>query len=244
MIFNIFRSKPTLNELIPIGFVDIHSHVLPEIDDGAKNINESLNLIGEMKKLRFSKIICTPHTFIGVHDNTIDSIEKSYLKLKDNLNVEIKLSYASEYMLDESFLTNIRNNEILCLKENYILVEMSYINSPINLYEIIFEIITHGYIPILAHPERYFFMHNNFKEYHKLKKAGCLFQANLLSATDYYGKEVTKLLDKMLNKGLIDFVGSDIHNLNHIFKFYEKIKLNEIKALTKCIENNILKFKD
>ncbi len=244
MIFNFFRTKPLLKDLIPNKFVDIHSHVLPGIDDGAKNIKQSLNLIAEMKKLRFSKIIATPHTFMGVHNNSIDSIQKSYLKLKDNLNTGMKLFYASEYMMDESFLTNIRDNKILCLKKNYVLVEMSYINSPLNLYEIIFEIITNGYIPILAHPERYFFMHNNFKEYYKLKKAGCLFQANLLSATDYYGKEVTKLLDKMLNKELIDFVGSDIHNINHIVKFYEKIKLNEIKALTKCIENNSLKFGD
>lgn len=244
MIFNFFKKKPLLKDLIPNKFVDIHSHILPGIDDGAKNINQSLNLIAEMKKLRFSKIIATPHTFTGVHNNSIDSIQKSYLKLKENLNTGIKLFYASEYMMDESFLTNIRNNKILCLKKNYVLVEMSYINSPLNLYEIIFEIIKNGYIPILAHPERYFFMHNNFKEYYKLKKAGCLFQANLLSVTAYYGKEVTKLLDKMLNKELIDFVGSDIHNINHIVEFYQKVKLNEIKALTKCIENNILKFGD
>ena len=100
MIFNLFKSKPTLKDLIPEGFVDIHSHILPGIDDGAKNIEDSLVLISEMRELGFSKIIGTPHTYPGLHDNTKKTIKDSFEKLKNNKPDKIQLGYASEYMLD------------------------------------------------------------------------------------------------------------------------------------------------
>tara|TARA_X000000368_G_scaffold405805_1_gene383360 strand:+ start:987 stop:1718 length:732 start_codon:yes stop_codon:yes gene_type:complete len=241
MILDLFKSKPTLKELIPNGFVDIHSHILPGIDDGAKNVEESLLLISEMQKLGFSKIIGTPHTYSGVYNNTSESIEKSYKKLGKNIT-NIELDFASEYMLDNSLIENLRNKNILCLKENYILVEMSYISAPNNLYEIIFEIKTNGFIPVLAHPERYSFFHNNIKEFYKLKKHGCFFQINLLSCTGYYGAQVLIMINNLLKNKIIDFVGSDIHNLNHI-KAFEKnvlINRNHIEDLGKCIERNSL----
>ena len=100
MIFNLFKSKPTLKELIPDGFVDIHSHVLPGVDDGSKNIKESIDMITEMKKMGFSKIIATPHTYPGLYNNTNDSILRSYNKLKEKLKSTLEISYASEYMLN------------------------------------------------------------------------------------------------------------------------------------------------
>ena len=102
MIINLFRSKPTLRELIPDGFVDIHSHILPGIDDGSKNVKESLDLIFEMKKLGFSKIIGTPHSYPGLYDNTKESIKISFNKLKKELPENINVDYASEYMLEKT----------------------------------------------------------------------------------------------------------------------------------------------
>ena len=193
MIFNLFKSRPTLKDLIPNGFVDIHSHVLPGIDDGAKDVKESLVLIQEMKKLGFGKIIGTPHTYPGLYNNNEKTIFNAYNKLKKIVKGSIEISYASEYMLDNSLITKVRNKNILCLKDNYILVEMSYISAPNNLYEIIFEIKTNGYIPVLAHPERYTFLYNDLKEIYKLIKHGCFFQINLLSCTGYYGSEALKM---------------------------------------------------
>ena len=160
MIFNLFKSKPKLKELIPEGFVDIHSHILPGVDDGAKNVEESLELIRMIRSLGFSKIIGTPHTYPGLYNNTSDSIKKSYKKLKINLTENINIDYASEYMLEEGIIEKARNNKLLCLKDNYVLVEMSFISEPLGLYEIIYEIKVNGYIPILAHPERYCFLHD------------------------------------------------------------------------------------
>lgn len=238
MIFNLFKSKPTLKELIPNGFVDIHSHILPGIDDGAKDTEESLELITEMKKLGFSKIIGTPHTYSGLYENSIESIESAYKKLKINEIRDINIDFASEYMLDKTIIERVRNKEILCLNENYVLVEMSYISMPVNLNEILFEIIHNGYKPVLAHPERYFFFHNDFKAYFRLKKMGCYFQMNLLSITDYYGKGVGVVLKKLIKYGLIDFCGSDIHSLKHIEAFKRKINGLKIDLLENILEKN------
>ena len=238
MIFNLFKSKPVLKELIPDGFVDIHSHILPGIDDGAKTIQESISLISEMKKLGFAKVIGTPHTFMGVHDNSNESIKNSYNLLKSKLTFDIELNYASEYMLDFNIIRKAREKTLLCLKDNYVLVEMSYISKPNNLKEIIFEIIHNGYKPILAHPERYLFLKNSIKEYEKLKLIGLSFQINLLSATGYYGPDVCNNLNTLLKNDLVDFVGSDTHNAVHLEKMKLKLKISEIKRLADCIKKN------
>ena len=236
MIFNLFKSKPTLEELIPSGSVDIHSHILPGIDDGPKNVSESISLITKMKEIGFSKIIGTPHSYPGLYDNTTDSIKKSFEEIHKELKLNINIDYASEYMIEESMIEKARNKTLLCIKENTILIEMSFLSQPLGLYDIIYELKVNGYTPILAHPERYLFLKKN--EIYKLKKVGCLFQANLLSSVNYYGEKVSKNLDYLLSKGLIDFVGSDIHHVGHIKSFEKKVKLNNISVFEKIIENN------
>ncbi len=238
MIFNIFKSKPTLKELIPNGFVDIHSHVLPGIDDGAKNLKESLVLISEMKKLGFVKIIGTPHSYPNLYDNTKKSITDSFNELKDKIPNGIEVVYASEYMSDITILEKIKNKEILTLGNRYILIETGFNSMPNNLFEMIFEIRLSGYVPVIAHPERYIYLHENYRIAEKLKIAGCLFQINLLSSTGYYGNRISKFCDKLLVENMVDYVGSDIHNLKHIQEFESKVKLNNIKKFVKAIEAN------
>ena len=237
MIFNLFKSKPTLKELIPEGFVDIHSHILPGIDDGAKDIHESLELIEKMKKMGFSKIIGTPHTYPGLYENTNQSIKNSFNIIYKKLSNPNMISYASEYMLDISLIEKAQSRNLLCLKDNHVLVEMSFISEPIGLFEIIYELKVNGYIPVLAHPERYMFI-GNLNKYYKLKKFGCLFQANLLSTVDYYGVDVRKKLEKLISNQLIDFVGSDIHNKKHIFEFNRKVFMNETQNICRIMDNN------
>ncbi len=243
MIFSLFKSKPTLKELIPNGFVDIHSHVLPGIDDGAKNVEESIELIGKMKEMGFTKIIATPHTYDGMYNNTNKSIKESYDKLCKNYENNNIIDFASEYMLDSNLIKKAREKELLCIKENLVLVEMSYISAPNDLYEIIFQLQLNNYIPILAHPERYGFLFNNFEEYYRLKKIGVNFQLNLLSTTGYYGNEILKISDKLLKNNMINFVGSDIHSQKHINQFKNKVKIKNIRKLKNAIEKNILLFK-
>ncbi len=236
MIFNLFKSKPSLKELIPKGFVDIHSHILPGIDDGAKNIEESLVLISELKKLGFSKIIGTPHTYPGLYNNTEISIKKSFKKIIDKNKDDIEIKYSSEYMLGDYLIPICKNKNLLCLKSNYVLVEMSYLSAPNNLEEIIFQICINGYIPVLAHPERYRFFINDFKKFYRLKKLGCEFQINLFSTTGYYGPDVLILTEKLLKNNLVNYTGTDLHNIRQLDQFNNKLEVKNIKELNKIIE--------
>lgn len=240
MIFNLFKSKPTLKELIPKGFIDIHSHILPGIDDGSKNIKESIAIINKMKEYGFSKVIGTPHTYPGLHNNTNETIKKSYKLIEDEIHNIIETSYASEYMLCAEFIEKILDKSVLCLKDKYVLIEMSFISQPVNLYEYIFEIKVNDFIPVLAHPERYLFLNNDLKNYKKLKKYGCKFQLNLLSAVGHYGYDVLKATDKLLSNGMIDFVGTDAHRIEHLEKLNNKAKINynNIKKLEKAMIAN------
>ena len=115
MMFSIFKKKPRLFELIPSGFVDIHSHVLPGLDDGCKNMTQSIELIQEMQKLGFSELIATPHTMTGVWENTSEGIKESWNSLNDTQKLSMPLNYASEYLIDNNFLDRMQKGDLLCL---------------------------------------------------------------------------------------------------------------------------------
>lgn len=240
-MLHFFKSKPILQDLIPDNHVDIHSHLLPGIDDGAKSIEETLKLTKALQGFGITQFITTPHIIQHVWDNSAEQIKKkeasTVLELAHH-QITVPFRAAAEYMLDDNFSKLFQSESLLTLKKNYVLVEMSYINAPIQLYAFLFDLQVAGYIPVLAHPERYLFYHHNFEEYAKLKKAGCLLQLNLLSVVGYYGNEITKIAEKLLQKGMYDFVGSDVHHSNHIAAFDQKIKLKEPKLLQEVIAHN------
>jgi len=240
-MLSILKSKPRLSNLIPSNFVDIHSHILPGIDDGAKSLEHSEYLLESMINFGFSKVITTPHTMNGVWNNTSSTINNAANEVKNRLPKlahQVGLEFASEYFLDENLMQIAQQEKLLTLKDNFILVEMSYLNPPIQLYDYLFELQLKGYQLILAHPERYTFYHANKNEYTKLKKAGCLFQLNLLSSVGYYGKSTASITDYLLKENFYDFVGSDIHNKNHIDSFQNKIVLKNQSKLEEIISKN------
>ncbi len=201
-----FKKKEIpLNEFFPKGFVDIHSHLLPGIDDGAQDLETSIALIQKMSSYGIKNFITTPHILGDLYPNTPKIIKSKLKEVKDELlrrNItDITIDAAAEYMMDEQFSAIIeKDEEILTLKDNLVLVEMSYFSPPINLYDILFQLQLKGYKPVLAHPERYNSYHTNFQNYYKLKRAGCLFQLNLLSLTEQYGKYVQKTAEKLLKE--------------------------------------------
>lgn len=240
-MISFFKSKPTLKDLIPDNYVDIHSHLLPGIDDGSTSFQETLLLTQNLLEIGISQFITTPHIIEHVWDNTKNDIQlletKTVLELQQ-YQLVTPFKAAAEYLMDEQFIRLFQSGELLTLKDNYVLVEISYTNPPIQLYTIIFDLRVAGYIPVLAHPERYVFYHYNFNEYAKLKKAGCLFQLNLLAVVGYYGAGITKIAEKLLQKGMYDFVGSDVHHQKHIEAFSEKVKVKEISSLKEVIAKN------
>lgn len=241
-MFGLFKSKPELKKLIPNNYVDIHSHLMFGIDDGAQTKDDTKTIIESMKSLGFEQAIATPHTTPLVWDNTKEGILAKYDEVLNVLPTEaesLQLRVASEYMMDESFLQRIQSEKLLTLKDNYVLVEMSYINPPIQLMDILFHLKSNGYEIVLAHPERYNFYHKNTEMYKKLKKAGCKFQMNLLSTTGYYGGHVLEAANYLLNNDMIDFVGSDIHHTKHIKGFEAKIQIKAVNNFEKAIANNV-----
>ncbi|MFV8342082.1 tyrosine-protein phosphatase [Flavobacterium sp. XS2P39] len=240
-MFSFFKNKPVLKDLIPDHHIDIHSHLLPGIDDGARTFKDTLRLTQALQGHGVTQFITTPHIIQHVWDNTHEEIQSNAtitvadLKKQD---IAIPFKAAAEYLMDDQFVRLFQSHDLLTLKDNYVLVEMSYINAPIQLYSILFDLQVAGYIPVLAHPERYLFYHNNFNEYLKLKRAGCLFQLNLLSVVGYYGGEITKIAEQLLQKGMYNYVGSDVHHDNHIRSFDQKVKLKDLVPLKEAIANN------
>jgi tyrosine-protein phosphatase YwqE len=237
-MLSLFKSKPKLAELIPSGYVDIHSHILPGIDDGASTLEDTQFLIEEMKQLGFTKVITTPHTMNNVWDNTPETIENAITKVKSNVTLPFEIQAASEYLLDESVIIKAKEKTLLTLKNNFVLVELSYLNPPIQLYDFLYQLQLSGYHVVLAHPERYSYYHSNKKEYQKLKKAGCLFQLNLLSTVGYYGKDAADIANYLLKKEMYDFTGSDIHHKNHIKAFQNKLAFNNGVKITEVMKKN------
>lgn len=240
-MFFFSKNKSVLKDLIPDHHVDIHSHLLPGIDDGARTFEDTLRLTQALQSFGISQFITTPHIIQHVWENTHEQIlsKKSATVLElEKHHIRASFRTAAEYMMDDQFVRLFQSGDLLTLKDNYVLVEMSYINAPIQLYSILFDLQVAGYIPVLAHPERYLFYHNNFEEYKKLKRAGCLFQLNLLSVVGYYGDEITKIAEKLLKKGMYSYVGSDVHHGNHIAAFDQKVKLKDLTPLKEVLANN------
>ena len=230
-MLSIFKKKEYLKDHLD-GITDIHNHILPGIDDGASTIEESLNLIKKLKSLGVRNFIATPHIMNDYYPNTPETIGKALSIVKEGMLTDSSLkentiTAAAEYMMDHSFLEILRKEKLLTLKGKYVLVEMSYFQAPINLNEILFQLQTRGYKPVLAHPERYAYYHaSDLRKYEDLISRGCLFQLNTLSLTSHYGKNMEKTALKLLEAGMYNFIGSDTHRIQHLEKL-ENIQLNK-----------------
>ncbi len=198
---------------------DIHSHLIPGIDDGSKSLEESIDLIGKLKDLGYKRIITTPHVMADGYNNSKEIILSGYEKLKNALveaNVDIKIEVSAEYNFDYGFEKLIENDEIIPFAGNYVLIELSYVNMPNNFENIIFKLITKGFKPVLAHPERYLYWANNIDIFRELKNKGLLLQLNINSLSNFYSHVVKETAKKLVDAELIDFIGSDCHGERHI----------------------------
>ncbi len=219
---------------------DIHSHLIPGIDDGSKSMEESIEMIKMFMDQGYTKLITTPHIMSHRYPNTRTVIEEGLSALRKELqvrNMEIEIEAASEYYLDETVMALVEARDIMTFGENFMLFEMSYVHPLHHLEEMLFEIKIAGYRPVLAHPERYVYMHEDFSKYERLKERGLLFQANIPSFGGYYSKAIQKVAKKIAEAGMIDFVGSDAHKVRHLNALKE---VRAQKAYAKIFENNTI----
>ena len=219
-MFSLFRKKNTeADHYFPIE-TDMHSHVLPGIDDGSPDLETSVALIRGLMDLGVKKSIATPHVISDLYKNNPETISNALDALKAELrnqSIDYEITAAAEYMLDSNFFEMLENNEkLLTLQDNIILTEFSYASMPADPEKYSFAISMAGYRPVLAHPERYAYYHGNYKMYHRFTELGFMLQLNLLSLTGYYGKDAVKAANYMLKNELISFVGTDLHHPRHL----------------------------
>ncbi|WP_146186716.1 tyrosine-protein phosphatase [Pedobacter sp. HMWF019] len=216
----------------------MHSHLVPGVDDGAKDVQDSIQLITGLKELGFSHLITTPHTLQDIHPNTKDTLQAGHAKLEGKLPEGMRFNLSSEYYLDEQFLNQLEAGAVMPMPGNRLLIEFSQISRPHDLEEQIFDLGIKGYQVILAHPERYLFFHKQFDYYKRLKEMGVEFQVNAMSLTPHYGERINVIAQKLIDKDYIDFIGTDIHHLRHLDSLK---KVPGTKHFAKLIDSGLLK---
>ncbi|HET7897129.1 MAG TPA: CpsB/CapC family capsule biosynthesis tyrosine phosphatase [Flavisolibacter sp.] len=199
---------------------DMHSHLIPGIDDGANNLATSMELIKGLHSFGLRKIITTPHVLWEMYPNRSETIAEGAANVRQaireaGLNLEFRA--AAEYFIDEHFVAELRNKTpLLTLSGNKVLVEFSMVTAPLDLQQVLFDLQMQNYQPVLAHPERYAYFNMHREVYDELKEAGCWFQLNLLSLTGYYGKAIQDLAEYLCKKEYYDLAGTDLHHERHL----------------------------
>ncbi len=237
-MFSFFRrKKPRAGEevsTLPVT-TDLHSHILPGIDDGAPDLETSLRLVRGIHALGIRRTIATPHVIGDLYRNTPETIGNALQQLRQAVQAEgidIEIRAAAEYMLDDYFLKLLKTpRELLTIYDNVILTEQSYATPCGNLHEISFELLNAGFKPIMAHPERYAYYHGEEEEYSRMKDMGFMLQVNLLSLTGYYGKPVAKAARYIIENGLADYVGTDLHHDRHLAMLSHPVNLRIFRDL-------------
>jgi tyrosine-protein phosphatase YwqE len=211
----------------PLLEVDLHSHIIPGIDDGAQTLEESLSLIKGLSDLGYKKLIATPHIMSDAYKNSAENILDGLQKLRQEVEkhqIDIVLEAAAEYYLDDQFYEELNKPHVMSVAEKYLLFESSYYSKPLQMEDMIFAVGKAGFQPLLAHPERYRYVKNPEKEYKRFKDLGVMFQVNLNSFAGHYGKGAKERAFFLAEAGMIDFLGSDTHHqkqvesLEHVFE--------------------------
>lgn len=239
-LLDFFRFKGSARAEVKLSLdwlrTDMHSHLIPGIDDGAKTLEESIALIKRLRDFGLKKIITTPHIMSEYYRNTPEIIESGLEIVRAELakqGIDIEIKAAAEYYLDESFLDKIRNGKrLLTIHENEVLVETGFISKPLMLKEIFFDMEMQGYKPVLAHPERYQYLLMDKTLLQELLDRDVFFQVNLLSFTGFYSKQVKVFAEMLLEKGKIRYLGTDCHNARYLdmleslpqSRYYDKIR--------------------
>lgn len=199
--------------------IDMHSHLIPGIDDGSRSMDETIAMLAKFQSLGYKKIITTPHIMNEVYPNTPENILDGLKEVKataKNIGLTLEIEAAAEYYFDESLIEKVKEGSVLSFGDNFVLVEFSFHTAPIFENQLFFEMQMAKYKPILAHFERYTYFHDSLDKAIDFREKGVSIQVNLNSLTGHYGPDVKKQAQRLINAGLVDFVGSDCHRIQHL----------------------------
>lgn len=225
--------------------VDVHAHLLPQLDDGPEDIEHSIEIIKEMYTMGYRKIILTPHVMTGYYNNASADILQSLYIFKNVLkrrNIPMELEAAAEYYLEDELFRLIESREVLTFggSKKYLLFEASFVTKSSYILEAVIKIKHAGYTPVLAHPERYVNL-NDSEVINRLAYNGVLFQINIGSLTGYYSKQAQELAESLISKKLVAFLGSDCHSITQLESIKQAFKLKSFHEATQLnILNNTL----
>ncbi|MCW5906977.1 MAG: histidinol phosphatase [Chitinophagales bacterium] len=234
-----------LKDLSALG-VDMHSHLIPGIDDGSKSMDDTLYMLRVLEELGYRKVITSPHVVSDGYNNSTVTIlsgrDKIRQAIKEN-NIALEFDAVAEYYVDETLLPKIEQKDILTFGKGYVLVELSYLNKPNNAGEIFYKLQVAGYKIVLAHPERYPYYHeSSFAQYESLKDRNLLFQINIMSLIGKYGKDAQYTAERMIDKGMVDMIGLDLHTVKQLESIKECLKtkyLSRALASSKLLNNTL-----
>jgi tyrosine-protein phosphatase YwqE len=199
---------------------DMHSHFLPGIDDGAVDLEDSIQLILHLKEIGYKKFITTPHIFWDMYRNNNEIILEKLKLLREELfrrEIDVEIEAAAEYYCDEHFEKLIEDQNLLTFgNKKYVLFEISFAAENVNMSRAIFNMRLAGYSPILAHPERYDFWHRDFSRYESMIDKDVHLQLNINSLTGQYGPDTKRISERLIDRGMVSFIGTDCHHLGHV----------------------------
>ncbi len=236
-----FRKTPKYDDFSCLG-VDFHSHLVPGIDDGAKTMDESLELLRGLYELGYTHVVTTPHINSAFYPNDRTTILAGLEQLQAAVlaaGIPIELGGAAEYYIDEHFENLLHQEALLPVFDDWVLVETSFFGAPPNLHELLFRMQTKGYRPILAHPERYAYLAvGDLRPYRELRERGCRLQVNLLSLNGHYGPQVQKTAEQLLRAGLVDYLCTDLHHQHHLQELPQVLERKVFRKFAAHVKND------
>ncbi len=232
--------------LLPINLsvlkTDMHSHLIPGIDDGSQSMDETIAMIAKFKELGYKKIITTPHIMSDFYRNTPEIILGGLAEVREELkriNLDIEIEAAAEYYFDETLFHTLESDSFLTFNKNHVLIEFSFSAEPQGHEKLFYDMRIKGYKPVIAHFERYIYFHGSIEKAQEWREKGMLIQMNINSIFGHYGPGVKKQSEKLIDSGQIDFIATDCHRIDHLNLLEQNLSNKYLRKVIELPLHNI-----
>ena len=243
-LFGFFSAKPKNRVALDLSKVkvDMHSHLIPGIDDGAQNMEETIAMLAKFEALGFSKIITTPHIKHPSYPNSSAKILDGLKEVREQMKlagINLELEAAAEYYFDETLFHTLESDSFLTFNKNHVLIEFSFSAEPQGHEKLFYDMRIKGYKPVIAHFERYIYFHGSIEKAQEWREKGMLIQMNINSIFGHYGPGVKKQSEKLIDSGQIDFIATDCHRIDHLNLLEQNLSNKYLRKVIELPLHNI-----